>query len=349
MKTKLWIVIAAIILISLVALTSLVIFTPKPNSQKNGFIRNISNNKVKLLRKKSSPNPFNRIVGYNNKFIHLIEKEANKITTYDWTLGLHDTVTFSRPFTLNVLANYQFEIDSPHIDIYVGNLSAKLLFSWNDTGFQTVPFNAPLFTKAAALNKQTVVLRAFDSARHTQFFTIADSKTGNTLRMEKVIQNQDDAGFSTDGWLMYDSISNRIIYLSIFENSFYCLDTTLKKIYIGRTIDTTNNNPVKTQEIYKTAKGSGSLKPSNPLRIINRDCCISDGLLFVLSTLKSDNESNEEFNANTTVDTYDIYTGKYIESFYIPKIDQESAIYIRVIENRLVALYKSNIAIYQIN
>ena len=58
--------------------------------------------------------------------------------------------------------------------------------------------------------------------------------------------------------------------------------------------------------------------PSVPLKAINKLCCLGNGHIFIISGLKADNETEEEFENNAVIDSYNIRDGEYEGSFYIP-------------------------------
>ena len=85
-----------------------------------------------------------------------------------------------------------------------------------------------------------------------------------------------------------------------------------------------------------------------PSRIVNWESDVSDGKLYINSWMKADNESIHQFNNNSVIDVYDVITGAYKKSFYVPFFRGEKMESFKVCKNELVAIYKSYIAAYHI-
>jgi hypothetical protein len=73
---------------------------------------------------------------------------------------------------------------------------------------------------------------------------------------------------------------------------------------------------------------------------------VYNGKLFNTSMVMAGNETDEDFRKNTIVDIYDLTTGSYYASIYIPAYENEKMTSFKVIGNRIIAMYKSNIVLY---
>ena len=97
-----------------------------------------------------------------------------------------------------------------------------------------------------------------------------------------------------------------------------------------------------------SVSSKGDLTNAAPKRTLNNDCYAVDGLLYNQSKVVSNRERNENINTGTPVDIYDIKTGEYKESFYIPYIKGQSAYKFKMYGDVLVAISRDYIASFQL-
>ena len=127
-------------------------------------------------------------------------------------------------------------------------------------------------------------------------------------------------------------------------NNIICFDTSLSLIYKTHTIDTTNTYQIETGSIgTPTEKVYTNIMPS---RIVNWESDVSEGKLYINSWMKADNESLPQFNNHSVIDVYDIITGAYQKSFYIPFFKGEKMESFKVYKNEVIVVYKNYIAVY---
>jgi hypothetical protein len=77
--------------------------------------------------------------------------------------------------------------------------------------------------------------------------------------------------------------------------------------------------------------------------------CVNKGRLFIYSRLKADNDDLEQYLNTDIIDTYDVKTGSYTGSIYIPREDKKRMVKFEVFDNWLIALYNHDAAVYQIS
>jgi hypothetical protein len=270
------------------------------------------------------------------------------LVTADFSLKELNTLSLPISLTKMELVGATTFTNYPRMTMFICNASKAIFYTLKDRVFYTTKLSPPLFTRAVPLDSAKVALRAFDDKRQNQLFEIVSSKTGKTLAKADIIGQQKDAGFSTDGLLDYDESTHSIVYIQFYQNRFFCTDTNLNLRYVGHTIDTTNTNSIQTRS-FATKKEPGGLLPTAPLIIVNSQICTYNGSLFVLSGLQADNEQNSAFHANSVVDIYRLKDGRYRGSFYIPHLHRENVETFKIINDTLIAVYKSNLATYSFN
>ena len=83
-----------------------------------------------------------------------------------------------------------------------------------------------------------------------------------------------------------------------------------------------------------------------PSKFINGKNCVYNGTLYINSKVSASNEKPAEFNNNSAIDMYDVKTGKYKGSIYIPGFKGEKVRSFKVFSKHIIALYKNNIVVY---
>ena len=333
---------AVCILLSLMALSN------GPNDYKNGFTRQgLSRSPAVKLHELAVGETLYKICGATPHRFFFTGRDPRKIFSANMAMNQVDSLFIPFPLTRRAMVAYDLKIDSPYINLYANNLSAVLGARLNDTTVHTTLLPTRLFTAAVQLTPQSFIVKAFDSSGMRQVFKKINTGANKVLAQAPLIEDNKDAGFSADGLLRYDSTAHRLLYIQFYQNRFFCIDTNLNVLYTAKTIDTTNNNPVFTKNI-PTRNSQGSVLPAVPLHIINRACVTTAGSIYILSTLKADNETDTAFRDNAVIDVYTIGNGAYRGSFYIPDLHGEKAQNLFFANGLLLVYYNRYIGAYKI-
>ncbi|RFM28676.1 hypothetical protein [Deminuibacter soli] len=198
------------------------------------------------------------------------------------------------------------------------------------------------FTSAVPVSKGTLILRAVDKKlkQHILLKYTADSIALN----KNVLQKQVDGIFCTDGILQYDRVNAAIVYLYYYRNQFVRLDTNLNVLSIGKTIDTVSHVKLSVGSIASQQEVTMSAPPV----VVNKASCISNGLLYVYSALKANNEDEQMFSESSDIDVYNVKSGKYLYSFFIHDIDHKKIRDFRVMGKWLLALNGNYISVHEL-
>ncbi|PWV47067.1 hypothetical protein [Chitinophaga sp. S165] len=160
-----------------------------------------------------------------------------------------------------------------------------------------------------------------------------------------LLQNQLDGVFSTDGMLLFDSATKRFIYVYYYRNELIAFDKELGNVIHGKTIDTVSVAQITMQ----TVKSENSIKFSSPPLKVNKYACTYNGLLFIYSGLRADNERGKIAFTSSPIDVYRINNLKYMGSFYIPKYEGRGIRDMAILNNRLVILKGNEIAVFNLH
>jgi uncharacterized membrane protein YphA (DoxX/SURF4 family) len=231
--------------------------------------------------------------------------------------------------------------------------------------FYLVDGNVPCIFKGSIANwKASYVMRGdpyfsqfvvTDSA-HIAFRTILKKTKTNTLGQfnlkdttnitfePNLIQKQIDGVFDTDGQMLFDKVSQKLIYLYRYRNQFIVTDPNLKLKYRGNTIDTTAHAQIK----VATISGSGETKLASPPLIVNNTGAVFNNILFVSSNLPGKYESLAMWKKASIIDVYNLENNAYLLSFYIYDMEGKKTRSFYILNNNLFALIGTKVVVYKL-
>jgi hypothetical protein len=266
-----------------------------------------------------------------------------KVAQPDRLLEVHDgqlidTVFIYNPFDKSRTA--EIKISFPFF--YWSDLSLYRVYSgssdqWNLTDELAHPtFYAEWLSTSSGVYYRTRNIEddIYQLTKHTNTDTIAGVG---------LLEKQLDGLFCTDGMLRYDEETHQVVYTYFYRNEFICADTTLTLHYRGHTIDTTSRAHIS----VKSHDGNRTL--SSPPHIVNRLVTTYQGKLFVNSNLIGDNEDPAQFSNADVIDVYNLSTGEYGFSFYLPRLSGDRITRFTFFEDTLYALYQHTLVVYKFN
>lgn len=323
------------------------IFSQKVNHSSNGFIRLFPPHLVSLRKAIDLKYNSYYIAGVSSKHIYLgnFTARANLLIT-DYSLADTHRIKLRFPENGKQLSNsFNVRIDFPHIYILDG-LKPAILHASVDTLFAfPYIYDRTYFIECVPISFNSFALRSFDASIHKNVLLKQSPDTPHIKRSPELLEKQVDGFFCTDGILSYDVSASRLVYVYFYRNQFLCLDTNLNLLYKGRTIDTVSHARIK---VFSTDSGKMSTLAAPPLTV-NKRSTASKGLLFVYSSLRANNETQEAFNTYSVIDIYILNDGQYKHSIYLNDINNKklSNFYIR--NRTLVAIHDHYLAIYDLN
>ncbi|MDR3716008.1 MAG: hypothetical protein P4L51_24650 [Puia sp.] len=345
MQKKVLLKLGALLLLAVIILASLAYFNRSPNAKPNGFARKWLTDWIEGQDQKTIPAPLVRICGVSGDRIYTAGQNPQYLMSFDRKLEQKGVLTLNIPLTQKLQAANGLIVDSPEVYLFANNLSTLYKAGIDQPGIDSIKLGKGIFTRSIRLEKDLAVIRGFDDDPMRQVFKTVDLRNGLISHRNPLVDDA-DGGFATDGLLNYDSTYHRILYLQYYQNVFFCLDTNLNLLYQGHTIDTTRYNPVRIKKLKNDYEQK--LVPVTPRFPIIRNSFASNGLLYVISELKADNESPENFRHNSVVDIYRVPDGRYTGSFYIPNIGEDNIQSLFIDSGILIALYKKHIATFRL-
>lgn len=347
-KKTIWGILATISF-AVCLLAGLLYFAPPlPNQHNNGFSRILLSNTIHPIVQQQTEIPLETICGATDHHIFFSTPNPSCIIRQNYALNKPDTIFFPVNLTPKVLSTRNFAIDSPWSYLFINNEPGFVFGKLNDSVVQNAAFTSTrqLFIQSMSVSPTTVIIRTFDSLQSKQVFQKIYSPNGQILAEEELFNDQQDMGFGTGGLLRFDKAKNLLVYVLSFQNQFITLDTNLTVLHKFNTIDTTFVNDIQFKQA--NIEGVDKFVPAKARIIVNKNAFAENGILYVLSRMRADNETIGVFNNNSVIDIYYLKDGTYSGSFYLPNIEGEKVRSFIIRKDKLIALYKKNIAIFSI-
>jgi len=318
-------------------------FSEKLNHRTNGFIRLVPPHvsmpvKIRDIR-------FNSFyfAGGTATHFYLANHTAPGLVM-SMTTGLTDSTTARISLASaggRFAKGLRISIDSPFIHLFEGITPGIARGVLGDTLLHRE--NAGLyFSLAEPLSPVSQVYRAVDDRIHEN--VLVKQIGSSLLPASHVLEKQVDGIFCTDGALIAQPDSNRMVYIYRYRNQFICLDTNIRIRYKARTIDTIS----RVKFTVGAIPSQRAITLSSPPQFVNEQSCVSGNYLFIHSALHADNEEMGIFEKSSAIDVYSLVDGNYILSFYLPDYRHNKIQEFRVFGHTLVALYDHYLYTYNL-
>jgi hypothetical protein len=236
-------------------------------------------------------------------------------------------------------------VDSPYIFIIEGMTPTVLIDSLPDSTLRNLDLPKVHFDMAIPISRSTLVARMYDYSLGRNVYTKLNLEKQTVEKHPEILKPQADGIFSVDGSIHYNGVNDNLIFTYFYRNQFLELDSNLKILLKGNTIDT--NTRAKIQVSSITSQGFQTF--SSPPLMINKTCWANDTYLFVNSKLRANNEDLFTFKNNAVIDIYNLNSGKYRYSFYIPEAKGMTMTDFRVWGKTLIVLYSHSLMTFHMN
>lgn len=201
----------------------------------------------------------------------------------------------------------------------------------------------PYFDQALPMDSSRIVLRSNKGNDLANILGVFDNDNGKLNYNAHLLQKQLDGVFDTDGRLLYDETSQKIVYVYFYRNEFIVAGKDAELISRGRTIDTTSLARLKVSYL----KNSSERKMSAPPYIVNAGAAICGNLLFIHSKVRGRFQDEKTWNQAFIIDVYDTNRQSYIMSFPIYKIKDKKLKNIMATRDHLYAIIGNSLVAYE--
>ena len=242
--------------------------------------------------------------------------------------------------------SFELVVSDSNSTLFAGNLPA--VFTRNATTIDSFNLTDHLYTRAVTIDSGYYVFRAYDpfnKKTRDQALVKVHPALGIIAMDTTIIPRLHDGGIGNEGMLHYDALNKQLLYVSYYSNKVYIINPQLQLIKVAHTIDTLSAQQEFAGEEKKDDRHT-TLTNIKPKRIINADSYVHNGILYVHSKVKAENESNGNFTSHAVVDCYLLKDFTYTGSFYLPDYKGEKLWNMGIAGSSLLAISRSHIVRY---
>jgi len=342
MKQRLKIILI-IFIASSTAIISLDFISHKINHRFNNFNRLVPPHGVRLIRTLDLKYNSFYIAGVSSNQIFLANSTAPIILKSDFSLKDTQVSIIKMPEKVKLYSG-SLEVDSPYFYITDRVTSTKMHGYLSDLIAKKYE-DSTLFVDAKAISNSTFAIRTLFKQPPNYILGKRDIYNSKYQIYPTILTKQVDGIFCEDGMLNYDKMQDIIVYLYYYRNTFICLDTNFNIKVVGKTIDTNSVAKIKVTKI----KSDNSYTLSEPPLLVNRNSCVYNGSLFINSPLLANNDDPKTLDDASIIDIYNLKTGEYKSSFYLPLYKGRKIASFQVFKDILVAVSDKSLLVYILN
>ncbi|MDF2191228.1 hypothetical protein [Paraflavitalea sp. CAU 1676] len=322
--------------------------TVNPTFQSNGFNRKADAYKLEVLAS-GHRNDAIELIHTTPRNLYFKTTTPGKILVTDYQIKESHYLTYPLPENEIRGGFYYTFLSSTGVQVLSPN-ARSMVYSDSTTSPQTYSFPRQPFSRVVKIGNSSFIFRGFDSAvkNKDQIFYKGNPISGDVTLERNISEIRNDMGLGNDGYLTYDTSSRKIAFVHFYKNEFFVADTNLNILYRSYTIDTLKSSANKKLAFVETSKNDKLVTNGAPDRIVNGRSDVFEGKLYNQSKLKADNESNDLFGRNMVLDIYSLDDGKYQHSVYIPNHRYEKAISFKILKQKIVVVYPTNIVVYSL-
>lgn len=271
-------------------------------------------------------------------------KAYQRITKIDTALAGITSNDVVLPSTTDKYVSLKLSVSPPYFYYSDGTVPEILRGSTNNWKLSKT-FHAPgFFNIITLLDSTTAIARNIDIKRNLSYLSRHNLGTNKASDSYSLLTRQVDGIFDCDGDMYAVPQMKAFVYVYRYRNQYLLTDQNLKLLKKGTTIDTNSIAKIT----VATARETGYTQFSSPPVIVNKFSAVSKNLLFIHSVNLGRLENTEMRKIASTIDVYDMVTGKYLASFYIYHESGKKLRTFAVEGNALYALVGNNLVKYNL-
>jgi hypothetical protein len=198
------------------------------------------------------------------------------------------------------------------------------------------------FSRAVMIDSNTIAYRTRNNVGENVLGL--STLSGRNIVNPALLQKQIDGNFDVDGSLYYDPALHKMVYVYLYRNQYIVANPDLSLDHRGNTIDTVSKAQIKVAYI----RSIDARKMAAPPLIVNETAAVSNGLLFVNSSLIGKYEDISIWDQASVVDVYNLKYNSYIASLYINNIQKKKLRALYASGNNLYAIIGNTLVSYKL-
>lgn len=314
---------------------------------KNPFLRRY--NRRVLLFEATKELKFNSYYfsGFTNETLYLgnyttplqisaVDSTFKSIKTYKIKLKNR-----SRPFRsiINiVVGNYFYLTDGTVPCVYYGSIQ-----NWKTLNDLK---NVPMFSSIQPIDTTSFIFRNNSGKGSANILGKYNTQMAPSIVYSaRLLQEQFNGIFDTDGSLLYDKRTGKLVYVYYYRNEFFTADQNTVLLKRGHTIDTISKAKIKVASLREGTRQ----KMAAPPLLVNAKSALKNNLLFVESKIQGRNENQKTWKYASIIDVYDVEKNSYVLSFPVFVGNEDKLKSFLVTQSHFYALAGSRILKYRLS
>lgn len=266
---------------------------------------------------------------------HVLEVDLNTLDT---------TVVGIRNLPIQEKLQLTLHVRPPQFILSSG--STPVVFTGNTTQWtiDSVNRSAAFFLNLVGISRYSSVTRIIDAK--TDEYTLRKESTlqSETQSNNALLTKQVDGLFCKDGMLVFNYDKNLILYPYYYRNEIVVADTNLNLVRRIKTID-----PIDSARFtVGTINAGTSITTSSPTLVVNNLMATSGDYVFINSGIRATNEAPTADNYGVPVDIYNLTSGAYLGSFYIPPFNKLKLNQLFIKGKTLIARHEKYLVRYEL-
>lgn len=301
-------IVAALLLVTLLFLSSEHMIKKENNFTRRFLQHPVEQEKIFDLKFDSY-----YFAGYSKDKIYLGNYTAPEVFT---SLDTAYRVQKSIKLLLNVpgqrFRSALVQVREPYFYIYDGSIPVIFRGFIGDSMAEKMSNNDVYFTQLQVTTPELFAFRTQSKRTKSNILGTFNPGSNKVNLNYELLKKQYDGVFDTDGKLLYDQKSHRLVYSYFYRNEFLVMDSSVKLLRSLHTIDTVTKAQVKVINLE-----GGRHKLTAPPLMVNKNMAVYNNILLVESNLKGKFESDKIWDNASVIDIYSINEQSYLGSFFI--------------------------------
>ncbi|MFB0497347.1 hypothetical protein ABID99_003584 [Mucilaginibacter sp. OAE612] len=238
------------------------------------------------------------------------------------------------------IINFYVQHDSLYY--YQANTKTINFFNAKDSSQSSLNFSFPITYFVKLKNNSFIFLESVLGNASMQVHYIDYDHNRDTVD-RSLFSKDAGSGMKYSGLWTISQQKDSYFFVPFYDDHILCFNSSGRIRYQFKPIDFQNQKLkiIKENNLFYLSPDANFIRP----------CAFSSkSRLFILSYVRSENQSQSDFKDNSTIDVYANEDGKYIHSFYLPRFSGENASDFAIADNKtLYACYGKNIVHYDLS
>lgn len=197
------------------------------------------------------------------------------------------------------------------------------------------------FTAFVHQSKQRAVLRVYDMLNKETTLAEYDLKTRSLHVHSGILDTKIDGLFDTDGQLLFDVDTEKVLYVYFYRNNYLLADYNLENAVYNRTIDTIKQVDLE----FGYLEGGRQMKLAKPYKKVNQTAAAGNGYEMIKSKNLGRFDVAEMLEQASLIDVYDTEKSSYEFSFYFYHEGKEEVKSYYLYKDKIIGLTENHLVV----